>query len=138
MPGAENQADPGRLGASASEPPFELILDGLIGYSLRGAPAGLIGDLIRMANGYPAPILSLDAPSGIDATSGTAFNPAIRAVATLTLALPKEGLRAAGVADHAGELYLADISVPPALYGKPPLHMKVGPLFAKEDVIRLW
>jgi NAD(P)H-hydrate epimerase len=139
VPGADLQADANLFGANAtSEPPFELILDGLIGYSLKGAPTGLIGDLIRMANGQPAPILSLDAPSGIDTTSGTVFDPAIRAVATMTLALPKEGLRAAGVADHVGELYLADISVPPALYGKPPLHMEVGPLFAKEDLIRLW
>lgn len=87
---------------------------------------------------YPAPILALDAPSGIDTTTGTVFDPVIAAVATMTLALPKEGLRADGVANHVGEMYLADISVPPALYGKPPLNMQVGPLFAREDVIRLW
>ena len=52
--------------------------------------------------------------------------------------LPKEGLRADGVANHVGEIYLADISVPPVLYGKPPLNMQVGPLFAREYVIRLW
>ena len=55
----------------------------------------------------------------------------------MTLALPKEGLRASGVADLVGELYLADISVPPALYERPPLGMDVGPLFFREDVIRL-
>lgn len=138
IPGTEHQADAASLQAVAHNQPFELILDGLIGYSLKGAPTGLIGELIRLANGQRAPILALDAPSGIDTTSGTVFDPAIRAVATMTLALPKEGLRATGVADHVGELYLADISVPPALYGKPPLKMAVGPLFAKEDVIRLW
>jgi hypothetical protein len=36
-----------------------------------------------------------------------------------------------------GELYLADISVPPVLYGREPLNLEVGPIFARSDVIRL-
>ena len=93
-----------------------MIVDGVIGYSLKGAPRGAAADLIRWANAQPAPILALDAPSGVDATTGTIFDPAIKATATMTLALPKEGLRTPGVEAHVGELYLADISVPPALY----------------------
>jgi len=80
--------------------------------------------------------LSLDAPSGVDTTSGTVFDPAIRATATMTLALPKEGLRASGVEDHVGELYLADISVPPELYGRF-LGIEVGPIFAQSDILHL-
>ncbi|MEL6148131.1 MAG: NAD(P)H-hydrate epimerase, partial [Chloroflexota bacterium] len=76
-------------------------------------------------------------PSGVDTTTGTVFNPAIKAVATMTLALPKEGLRAAGVEGQVGELYLADISVPPELYSIPSLGLDVGPLFAQGDIIRL-
>ena len=137
VPGTDAQADLSGLGVLAVGGSFELILDGLIGYSLKGAPTGLIGDLVRLANEAAAPVLSLDAPSGIDTTTGVVFDPAIKAVATMTLALPKEGLRASDVADHVGELYLADISVPPALYAKPPLDLQVGPLFAREDIIRL-
>jgi NAD(P)H-hydrate epimerase len=65
-------------------------------------------------------------PSGVDATTGTAFAPAVRAAATMTLALPKEGLRAPGVEARVGELYLADIGVPPPLYAGPALGLKVG------------
>ena len=36
----------------------------------------------------------------------------------MTLALPKEGLRNAGIERNVGELYLADISVPPELYAR--------------------
>jgi len=79
-----------------------LIIDGVIGYSLKGAPRGAAGDMIRWANQAAAPVLALDAPSGVDATSGAVYDPAIRAAATLTLALPKEGLRAPGVADRGG------------------------------------
>jgi NAD(P)H-hydrate epimerase len=115
----------------------DLIIDGVIGYSLKGAPRGTAGDLIRWANTQGAPILALDAPSGVDTTTGTVFDPAIQATATMTLALPKEGLRAPGVEERVGELYLADISVPPSLYAEPALGLEVGHLFAESDVIRL-
>ena len=66
-------------------------LDGLIGYSLVGAPFGSIAELIRWANSLDAPILALDGPSGLNATTGTAFDPTIHASATVTLALLKQG-----------------------------------------------
>ena len=115
----------------------DLIIDGLIGYSLRGAPQGQTAELIRWANSSPAPVLALDAPSGVDTTSGTRYKPAIQATATMTLALPKAGLLDEAVQETVGELYLADISVPPALYSRPPLNLDVGPLFARSDLLRL-
>lgn len=114
-----------------------LVIDGLVGYSLRGAPSGNVAGLIRWANGTGAPVLAMDVPSGLDATTGVAFDPAIEAAATLTLALPKTGLLAAGAAPYAGELYLADIGIPPALYAQPEIALDVGPLFARGEVIRL-
>ena len=115
----------------------QLIIDGLVGYSLKGAPYGETRDLIEWANNNEAPVLALDTPSGIDTTTGTVFDPAIRASATMTLALPKVGLRAPGAASHVGELYLADIGVPPSLYGEPALGLQVGPIFATADIVRL-
>jgi NAD(P)H-hydrate epimerase len=115
----------------------DLIVDGIIGYSLKGAPHGSAGDLIRWANEQTIPILALDAPSGVDTTTGTVFDPAIQATATMTLALPKEGLRAPGIEQRVGELYLADISVPPQLYAKPALKLSVRSIFAQSDIVRL-
>jgi NAD(P)H-hydrate epimerase len=115
----------------------DLIVDGVIGYSLRGAPRGTASELILWANAQDTPILALDAPSGVDTTTGRIFDPAICASATMTLALPKEGLRAPAVAAHVGELYLADIGVPPSLYAEPALNLMVGHLFAESDIIRL-
>ena len=74
-------------------PGADLVLDALIGYGLRGNPTGATADLIRLANSHQAPILALDAPSGLDTTSGHAYDPCIRAAATMTLALPKTGLQ---------------------------------------------
>ncbi len=59
--------------------PPDLILDGLIGYSLRGAPEGRADALIDWANRQDAPVLALDVPSGLDAINGTPHNPFIRA-----------------------------------------------------------
>ena len=115
----------------------DLIIDGVIGYSLQGAPRGTAAALIRWANNQEAPILALDAPSGVDMTTGQLFDPAIRAAATMTLALPKQGVRATAVVPHVGELYLADISVPPLLYAGPSLELDVGHLFAAGEIIRL-
>ena len=115
----------------------DLIVDAIIGYSLRGAPTGVAARLIRAANAHGAPILSLDIPSGIDAATGTVHDPSVRAVATLTLALPKIGLHAPAAIPYVGELYLGDISVPPRLYANPALGLMVSPIFAKEDIVRL-
>ncbi len=114
-----------------------LLIDGLIGYRLHGTPQGSIADLIRWANGQPGPILSLDVPSGVDSTTGRVFAPAIKATATLTLALPKAGLLTPDGKAQSGELYLADIGVPPALYARPPLALQVGFLFAPSEILRL-
>jgi NAD(P)H-hydrate epimerase len=115
----------------------ELVLDGLIGYSLRGAPRGRAASLISWAGQQATPILALDTPSGLDADCGQLFLPAIEARATMTLALPKTGLVAPVARTCVGELYLADISVPPALYQRPPFGLDVGPLFASSEILRL-
>ncbi len=115
----------------------DLIIDGVIGYSLKGAPRDEAATLIRWANASNTPVLALDAPSGVDTTTGTVFNPAIKATATMTLALPKEGLRARGVESYVGELYLADISIPPELYTEPAIGLTIGPIFAQSDIIRI-
>lgn len=114
----------------------DVVLDGLIGYTLRGAPRGAAATLIRWANEQTAPVLSLDAPSGIDTTTGAVFDPAVNATATMTLALPKEGLRNPEVEKNVGDLYLADISVPPELYARF-LNLEVPPIFAKADIVQL-
>ena len=115
--------------------PADLIIDALIGYSLAGAPHSMAAQLIEWANSRETAVLSLDAPSGLDTTTGTPHQPAIHATATMTLALPKDGLKTNR--HHVGELYLADISVPPSLYGNTALQLSVPSLFAQEDIIRL-
>ena len=119
-------------------PPARLIVDALVGYSLHGDPRGATAALVRAANLDGAPVLALDVPTGVDATEGVVRNPAIRAEATLALALPKQGLRSPAARECVGELYLADIGVPPELYARSSLGLQVGPIFATDEIIRLW
>lgn len=110
----------------------DLILDALIGYSLSGNPRGDTRDLIDWANAAEAPVLSLDTPSGLNVTTGEAATPCVQATATMTLALPKVGLLEA---PQVGELWLADISVPPSVYAA--FGMEVGNLFEQDTIVRL-
>ena len=118
-------------------PETDLIVDAIIGYSLRGAPTGGAAALIRQANSRGAPVLALDVPSGIDVTTGQVHEPAIRGTATLTLALPKTGLKASTALGYIGELYLADIGVPPELYVNLAINHTVASVFARQDIVRL-
>ncbi len=113
----------------------DLILDALIGYGLNGNPRGPVAEWIMRVNAANRPVLSLDTPSGLDATTGVPGLPGIRATATLTLALPKTGLLTPEARAFVGDLYLADISVPPELYRR--LGLDVGPLFADDTIIRI-
>lgn len=107
-PGREARVD------DLTSTPADLIVDAVIGYSLSKAPRGVAREVITWANGSTAPILALDVPSGINATTGEAPGVAARAESTLTLALPKTGL----LPDRSGELFLADIGIPGAVYAK--------------------
>jgi NAD(P)H-hydrate epimerase len=113
----------------------DLIIDALIGYSLRGSPRQLVAGWIDKANAVDRPILALDAPSGLDVTSGIPGKPCIQAAATLTLAMPKTGLMTPQAKTYVGDLYLADIGVPPQLYLK--LGIEVPHLFARDRILRL-
>ena len=105
-------------------------VDALIGYSLDGAPRGKTADLIALCNQHARRVLSLDLPSGIDATSGEAPGAFVQAERNLTLALPKTGLR-----HFAGDLFLADIGIPLAVYRE--LGMDLGSFFGSESWVRL-
>lgn len=113
----------------------ELVIDAIIGYGLTGAPRGHAADWIRQVNTWSCPVLALDAPSGLDTTTGHAAAPCARATATLTLALPKAGLLMPEAKPYVGDLYVADISVPPGLYRR--LGMEIGALFAGDTIVRL-
>jgi NAD(P)H-hydrate epimerase len=111
----------------------DLFLDAILGYAQRGAPRGGAAALIAATAG--ARVLSLDVPSGLALEEGTAFQPAVHAAATVTLALPKLALRDEGARARVGRLYLADIGIPPAVYAR--LGIPYRSPFARGPLVRL-
>jgi NAD(P)H-hydrate epimerase len=107
-----------------------VIVDALTGYGLVGAPRGRVAELIEIANQSGGRILSLDVPSGVNATTGDMLGEAILPERTLTLALPKTGL-----ARIPGELYVADIGIPVEVYGR--LGTLVRPFFGDRYSVRV-
>lgn len=113
----------------------DLLLDALIGYSLRGAPDKVFQPLIGMTSVASAPVISLDLPSGIDATSGAREGAAVNADATLALALPKLGTTVGDGRRFAGALFLADIGIPACAFRE--LGVEPGTPFAAGPLLRI-
>lgn len=111
----------------------DLIIDALLGYSLIGNPRPPFAQLIRMANTSGIQILAIDIPSGLDADTGIAFNPTIKASTTLTLAVPKIGFVKEKAKEFIGKLYVADISVPEIVYKM--IGIKYSPIFKRQSIV---
>jgi NAD(P)H-hydrate epimerase len=111
------------------------IIDAIFGYGLNREPAGLTAKIIKKINDLNCQVLSLDAPSGLDTSSGTKFEHIVEADATLTLALPKTGLLTPEAKKYMGKLYIGDISVPPILYSRLGVEVNTN-LFARNAVVR--
>jgi NAD(P)H-hydrate epimerase len=86
-------------------------VDALIGYGLDGEVRPPATGMIERLNALSEPVVSVDLPSGVDATTGETLGVAVTPSRTVTLALPKTGLTTV-----TGALYLADIGVPRTVY----------------------
>lgn len=111
----------------------DLIVDALLGYALEGNPREPIATLINQANGSYKPVIAFDNPSGLDVTTGEQASPCIQAESTLTLALPKTGLKDTEVV---GELFLADLGIPKFIYDRLDISIPSS-IFFKNSIISL-
>lgn len=89
----------------------DLVLDGLVGI---GGSGGLREPHARVAarsHGLHAPMVAVDVPSGVDASTGHVEGTAIRADITVTFGTYKPGLLVDPGAAHAGAVELVDIGL---------------------------
>ena len=112
-----------------------LLVDGLLGYSVEGAPRPDVADLVRAANASRAPILAVDLPSGMHPDTGEPLGLTIRAALTVTLALPKQGLLHTRSRALVGELLLADIGIPAVAFARQGIETRG--LFDGGDLVRI-
>ncbi len=115
---------------------YDIIIDAIIGYSLKGKLRKNVIDIISLINKQDSTVISLDVPSGIDSTTGEIASTCIKANYTMTLALPKTGFLNTIAKKYTGKVLLADISVPPALY-KNAFNIELPNLFNTNDIVCL-
>ena len=104
----------------------DLVIDAILGTGLRSAPRDPQASGIRAINASGVPVLSVDVPSGLDATTGEAFDPTVRAALTCTLTAMKRGLRRGDAAAHAGAVWIADIGMPATAWRRAGLERPPG------------
>ena len=98
--------------AFAEEPgPADLVVDALFGTGFSGAPRPEAARAIVEMNAAEVPIVAVDLPSGVDASTGTVAGPAVEASLTVTFHAPKVGHAVAPGRFHVGHLVVADIGL---------------------------
>lgn len=102
-------------GAGFNGRPPAVIVDGLLGTGIAGAPQGVMAAAIEFVNRQHdlSRVVALDVPSGLNADDGTAAGASVRADCTITMALPKTGMLQPAALDFVGSLAVADIGIPP-------------------------
>lgn len=90
----------------------DVIVDGIFGTGLNRAPSGVQADVIRAIAEMRIPVVAVDLPSGLDASSVEPFEPCVRAEVTVTFAAPKICHVFDPAAMYCGEIIVADIAIP--------------------------
>lgn len=93
-------------------PEADLWIDGLFGFGLNRAPAGVAERAIEALNEQASPVVAIDLPSGLDGSRGVALGQVVRATHTVSLGLLKAGLLCDPALEHLGELWLGDLGFP--------------------------
>ena len=109
----------------------DVIVDAIFGTGLSRPPEGKFAAWITAINESGKTVIAVDVPSGLDADSGVAYAPCVRANTTITLGLPKPGLL-----KLSEPVFVADIGVPFEAYAAVGVAVPAD-LFAKGELVRL-
>jgi ADP-dependent NAD(P)H-hydrate dehydratase / NAD(P)H-hydrate epimerase len=109
----------GKVATSADPiPEADVYVDAMFGTGLKRPIEGVARTLIDHVNRFPARVLALDVPSGIDSDTGNVLRAAVRATATVTFVAHKRGLFTSDALDHCGALVLDTLGLPSDLYAR--------------------
>jgi NAD(P)H-hydrate epimerase len=91
----------------------DVIVDAIFGTGFEGEPRPGAAKLIEQVNGAGAPVVAVDLPSGVDASTGEVAGAAVDATLSVTFHGAKVGHYVAPGRFHAGEVVVADIGLEP-------------------------
>jgi hydroxyethylthiazole kinase-like uncharacterized protein yjeF len=90
----------------------DVVVDAIFGTGLDSAPKGLFADVIELINRTGCFVVSVDIPSGVNADTGQAYEPAVISDLTVTMALPKYGHVLFPGRGLCGDVEVCDIGIP--------------------------
>jgi NAD(P)H-hydrate epimerase len=91
----------------------DVVVDALLGIGLKDAPHEDAARMIELVNGCGRPVVAVDVPSGVNASTGEVPGAAVRATVTVTFGAAKVGLAVAPGRFHAGRVQIAPIGLRP-------------------------
>jgi len=112
---------PDRLSRALASQGWHVVVDALLGTGLSSEVQGLYRQAISWCNEQPAPVVSVDIPSGVDANGGRILGMAVQADLTVTFVAAKPGLVCYPGAACCGDLEVAEIGIPASLQGSQPV-----------------
>lgn len=121
-PRPESAVGPPRAAAAESTPLVaslrraHLCVDALLGTGAERPLRGRLAGLVNLINHHSVRTLSIDVPTGVDASRGDILGTAVWADVTVTFGLPKLGLALHPGRARAGRLVVADIGFPSSVY----------------------
>jgi hydroxyethylthiazole kinase-like uncharacterized protein yjeF len=89
----------------------DVVIDALFGTGFSGVPRSGAAAVIERINDCCRPVVAVDLPSGVDASTGEVAGVAVTAARTVTFQAAKVGLAVAPGRFHAGEVVVADIGL---------------------------
>ena len=92
----------------------DVVVDALLGTGFRGAVSGFLSNVIDFVNSLPWFVVSVDLPSGLNASTGQVAGACVKAAHTVTFGLNKIGLCIYPGIKYAGEVSVAGIGIPEA------------------------
>lgn len=90
-----------------------VILDGILGTGVTGAPREPQASLIGRINGLDVPVAAVDGPSGADFSTGAVAGACVRATLTVSLGWPNIGLLRHPAREYCGRIECVEIGFPP-------------------------
>ncbi len=96
----------------------QIVVDAIYGTGLRDDVGGVVGQVIEAVTERGLPVISVDVPSGIDATGGALRGLAFKAAATVTFFRRKTGHVLLPGRMYCGDVRVIDIGIPAAVLGE--------------------
>jgi hydroxyethylthiazole kinase-like uncharacterized protein yjeF len=90
---------------------YDVVVDALFGTGFRGASRPEAAARIAAVNAASTPVVAVDVPSGVDASTGEVAGEAVESDLTVTFHASKVGLAVAPGRFHAGRVVVADIGL---------------------------